>query len=77
VCVCHCVFFIFIKNLFAIIYCTRLKSTYGIRAIIGFMGVTLWSGVLARVCGEPCYSERSSVSILQVKISGEHFKNID
>jgi hypothetical protein len=27
-CVCHCIFSIFIKNLFAVINCTRLKYTY-------------------------------------------------
>jgi hypothetical protein len=35
-CVCHCVFSIFIKNMFAVINCTRLTSTFGVRAIIGF-----------------------------------------
>jgi hypothetical protein len=42
VCVCHCIFFVFIKNLFAVINCTRLKSTFGIREIIGFRGMPLW-----------------------------------
>jgi hypothetical protein len=27
VCACHCVFFVFIKNLFVVIYCTRLEYT--------------------------------------------------
>jgi hypothetical protein len=47
VCVCVCVvsFLFFIKNPFAVINCTRLKSTFGIRAIIGFRGMPLWSRV--------------------------------
>jgi hypothetical protein len=45
VCVCHCIFSVFIKNLFVVIYCTRLKSTFGIREIIGFKGMPLWSRV--------------------------------
>jgi hypothetical protein len=35
----------FIENLFAVNNCTRLKSTFGIRVIIGFKGMPLWSGV--------------------------------
>jgi hypothetical protein len=34
--------FYFIKNLFIVINCTRLKYTFGIRAIIGFWGTPLW-----------------------------------
>jgi hypothetical protein len=46
VCIFHCIFFCsFIENMFAVKYCTRLKSTFGIRAIIGFRGMPLWSGV--------------------------------
>jgi hypothetical protein len=77
VCVCHCIFSIFIKNMFVVINCTRLKSTFGIRAIIGFRGMPLWSKGLAWVCDKPCYSGRSMVLILQVKRNGEQFKNRD
>jgi hypothetical protein len=44
VCACHCIFSIFIKNSFVVINCTRLKSTFGIRTIIGFRGTPLWLG---------------------------------
>jgi hypothetical protein len=40
-CVCHCMFSVFIKNLFALIYYTRLKSTFGIKDVIGFRGMPL------------------------------------
>jgi hypothetical protein len=33
------------KNPFAIIYCTRLKYEFGIKTIIGFTGMPLWSGL--------------------------------
>jgi hypothetical protein len=42
VCMHHCIFSIFIKNSFAIIFCTRLKSTFGITYIIGFRWKPLW-----------------------------------
>jgi hypothetical protein len=74
VCVCHCIFSIFIENMFAINNCTRLKYTFGIRVVIGFRGCLLDKG-LAWVCDKPCYSGRSGVSILQVKIHGEQFEN--
>jgi hypothetical protein len=45
VCVHHCTFSIFIKNLFTVINCTRLKSTFGIKEFIGFRGMPLWSRV--------------------------------
>jgi hypothetical protein len=32
---------------------------------------------LARFCHKPCYGGIFLVSILQVKINGEHFKNRD
>jgi len=56
VCVCvharmrayNCIFSVFIENLFAINNCTILKSTFGIKAIIGFRGMTLWLGVWIR-----------------------------
>jgi hypothetical protein len=56
--------FCFIKNLFAVINCTRLKYTFGIRAIIGFKGTPLWLGVWLRFCDKPCYNGRSAVLIL-------------
>jgi hypothetical protein len=37
--------FSFIENLFVVNNCTRLKSTFGIREIIGFGGMPLWSRV--------------------------------
>jgi hypothetical protein len=36
----------FIEKVFTIKYCTRLKSIFGIRAIIGFRGTPFWSGIL-------------------------------
>jgi hypothetical protein len=45
-CVCAiCIFYVFIKNPFEVINCTRLKSTFGIREVIGFRGMPLWSRV--------------------------------
>jgi hypothetical protein len=41
-------FFVFIKNLFVVIYCTRLKYTFGIRDIIGFKGTFFWLRVWLR-----------------------------
>jgi hypothetical protein len=42
-CVCVPLYlFYFIKNIFAVINCTRLKSTFGIRVVIGFRGMPLW-----------------------------------
>jgi hypothetical protein len=41
-CVPHYIFSVFIKNPFAMIYCTRLKYTFGIRDVIGFRGTPLW-----------------------------------
>jgi hypothetical protein len=38
-------FYSFTENLFAVNNCTRLKSTFGIREIIGFRGTPLWSMV--------------------------------
>jgi hypothetical protein len=76
-CVCHCIFYVFIKNLFTVNNCTRLKSTFGTKAIIGFKGMPLFSRVLARVYGKPCQSGRSMVLILQVKRNGDQFKNRD
>jgi hypothetical protein len=52
VCVCVCVplyILFFIKNLFAVIYYTRLKCIFGIKEIIGFMGMHLWLGVFIRL----------------------------
>jgi hypothetical protein len=48
VCVCTIVSFCFIKNMFSVINCTLLKSTFGIREIIGFRGMPLWSWVWLR-----------------------------
>jgi hypothetical protein len=76
-CVCHCIFFVFIKNLFAVINCTILKSTFCIREIIGFKGTPFWSGVLAQVYAKPFYSGRCMVLILQVKINGKKLENRD
>jgi hypothetical protein len=34
-CIFHCIFYVlFIENIFAVKYCTRLKSTYGIKYIL-------------------------------------------
>jgi hypothetical protein len=44
-CVCHYIFFVFIKDMFAVNKCTTLKSTFSIREIIGFKGMPLWSGI--------------------------------
>jgi hypothetical protein len=43
VCVCYCVFYVLIKNLFAISNCTMFKSTFDIRVVIIFRGMPLWS----------------------------------
>jgi hypothetical protein len=48
VCVCHCIFSIFIKNIFVVIYCTRSKYTFDIRVVIGFRGMPLWLRVCLR-----------------------------
>jgi hypothetical protein len=40
-----CLFCSFIENMFAVNNCTMLKSTFGIREIIGFREEPLWSGV--------------------------------
>jgi hypothetical protein len=77
VCVCHCIFYVFIKNPFAVINCTRLKSTFGIREIIGFRGMPLWSRVWLGFVINLVTSGSSVVLILVVKINGEQFKNRD
>jgi hypothetical protein len=62
-------FSIFIKNIFAVIYCTRLKCTFGIRSFIA-SGGTFVANNLAWVCDKPCYLGSSTISILRVKING-------
>ena len=48
---CECVYFplylfsYFTKNMFALNNCTRLKSTFGIRVVIGLRGMPLCLGV--------------------------------
>jgi hypothetical protein len=64
---CHCIFYVFIKNQFAVINCIRLKSTFGIKTVIGFRGILLWSWVWLGFV----------VLILIVKRNGEQFKNRD
>jgi hypothetical protein len=41
----HCIFSIFIKNLFTIIYCTRLKSTIRVSRIVNWNVVNLVQGI--------------------------------
>jgi hypothetical protein len=41
-------FLFFIENMFVVNNCKRLEYTLGIRAIIGFRGMSLWSGVLLK-----------------------------
>jgi hypothetical protein len=41
-CVCHCIFSVVLRILFVVIIFTRLKSIFGIKAIIGFRGAPLW-----------------------------------
>jgi hypothetical protein len=36
------ILYVFIKNMLAVINCTRFKSTFSIRDIIGFRGMPLW-----------------------------------
>ena len=66
----------FIENLFAVKYCTRLKSTFGIRALLALGGRLCGQG-LAWDCDKPCYSGRSVVLIFQVKRNGKQFEDGD
>jgi hypothetical protein len=52
----------FIENLFIVKYCTRLKSTFGIRYFLASGGAYVVNG-LAQDCDKPCYSGRSMVLI--------------
>jgi hypothetical protein len=50
----HCIVFnSFTENMFAVKYCTRLKSTFEFREIIGFRGMPLclwiWLGTMIRL----------------------------
>jgi hypothetical protein len=63
------VFFMFYnEHIYALLYCKGLKPTFGIKAYIGFRGMTLFLRVwLSWVCIKPCFSGSSAVVVLVVK----------
>jgi hypothetical protein len=73
--------FIFLKNLYALLYFTGLKLTCGIRAFFGFRGTPLllrvWLGLdrssLSWVCDKPGFSGSFAVVIHVLKENGEQF----
>jgi hypothetical protein len=71
------IFCSFTENLSTVKYCTRLKSTFGIREIIDFRGDAFLFKGLSQDCDKTCYSGRSTILILQVKRNGDQFENGD
>jgi hypothetical protein len=76
-CVFHCIFSIFIKNIFAVINCTWLKSTFGSMRNYWLQGDAFVVRGLAQACDKTCYSGRYVVLILEVKRNGKQFYNRD
>jgi hypothetical protein len=77
VCVCHCIFSIFIENVFVVNNCTRLKSTFGIRVVFGFRGTPLWLRVWLMFVINLVIVGDLVVLILQVKRNCDQFNNRD